>query len=394
MFRLRINCLIAFFLISAAAAEPLSLKEAVDLARKNNPDLAAAKAQWEAAKAKMPQAISLADPKLGLEYEQNMKMYTAEQMIMFPGKIYAEWQMAARESDFFGARYRAKLLEISSQAKAAYYDLFLVDRSLKIISEVKDLLSKIKITSQSKYTTGAVSQTDYLQANIEYLMMNNELITLGQERKVKEAKLRSILAAQGEGTIETEAELAFLGSSGAAADLEKAALEKRPERLAMKAELEAKDAGQLRSKMEFFPDLDLGVKKRVDDGWDAMLSFSVPLYFWKQSYGLAAAGLEREAAEAAYKNMQNMTRWEVREAYVMAETGKRTIELYKKSILPQSRQAVKVGLTAYQAGKIDFQALIGVEKLYREANLKYYESQVGYGKALAELERIIGGEIL
>src|SRR3989338_3637581 len=315
MSRIIVSCLIVILYFAPAWAEQLSLKEAVETARKNNPDLAAARAKWEAAKVKGPQVLSLADPKLGLEYEQipsgsrnpedGMKMFTAEQMIMFPGKIYAEWQMAARESDFFGARYRAKLLEISSQAKAAYYDLFLVDRSLKIISEVKDLLSKIKITSQSKYTTGAVSQTDYLQANIEYLMMNNELITLGQERKVKEAKLRSILAAQGEGTIETEAELAFLGSSGAAADLEKAALEKRPELLAMKAELEAKDAGQLRSKMEFFPDLDLGVKKRVEDGWDAMLSFSVPLYFLKQSYGLAAAGLEREAAEAAYKNMQN-----------------------------------------------------------------------------------------
>ncbi|MDD5593992.1 MAG: TolC family protein [Candidatus Margulisbacteria bacterium] len=395
----------ALILISAAAAEPLTLSAAVARAAKNNPELAAARAQWEAAKAKVPQAISFADPKLGLEYDQipsgsrkledGMKMYTAEQMIMFPGKIYAEWQMAGREADLFNARYKAKLLEIASQTRAAYYELYMVDRSIKVVAEVKDLLAGAKKTSETKYTTGMVAQTDLLQANIEYLMMNNELITLEQERKVKEAKLKSFIASPDSDavTIETETELDLPGLPASPDELEKSALKNRPELLAMKAELDARDAGQLRSKLEFFPDLDLGVRKRVNDGWDAMISFSVPLYFWKQGFGLSAAGLEREAAEAAYRNMQNMTRWEVREAYVMAETGIRTLELYKKSILPQSRQAVKVGLTAYQAGKIDFQALLLAEKMYREAGLKYYETQAGYGKARAELERIIGGEI-
>ena len=60
------------------------------------------------------------------------------------------------------------------------------------------------------------------------------------------------------------------------------------------------------------------------DGWDAMFSFSLPLYFWKQSYGVSSIGLEREAAKAAFSNMENMTLWEVKEAYIAADAARRT----------------------------------------------------------------------
>src|SRR3989338_10227662 len=131
MSRIIVSCLIVILYFAPAWAEQLSLKEAVETARKNNPDLAAARAKWEAAKVKVPQVLSLADPKLGLEYEQipsgsrnpedGMKMYTFEQMIMFPGKIYADYLMAAKEEEMYNARYKNKILEIGSAVKSAYY---------------------------------------------------------------------------------------------------------------------------------------------------------------------------------------------------------------------------------------------------------------------------------
>ncbi|MBI5399873.1 TolC family protein [Candidatus Saganbacteria bacterium] len=389
--------------MAAVWAEPLSLKDAVALAQKNNPELAAAKARWEAAKAKIPQTLSLPDPKLGLEYEQipsgsrnledGMKMYTAEQMIMFPGKIAAEYLITEREAAIFKAQYRAKVLEIFSQLKSAYYDLFIADRSIEIVAEVRDLLARIRKTAGAKYIVGETIQADVLQANIEYLMMENELLTLRQERSVKEARLKALLNQSDAATIEVAPALSFTETLEAATSLEQKALTVRPELLSMKAALEGKDYSQLKAKMEFFPDLDLGVKKRVGDGWDAMLSFSVPLYFWKQGYGLAAAGLEREAAAAEYEAMVNTTRWEIREAWVMADAAGRAIKLYETSIIPQSSAALKGALAAYLGKKVEFQTLLQIERTYREAKLKYYESQANYGKALAELERITGGNL-
>lgn len=390
------------FLSSAVWAEPLSLKQAVTTAFKNNPELAAARAQWEAAKAKVNQAVSLADPKLGLEYDQipsgsrkpedGLKMYTAEQMIDFPGKTYAEWQMAARTADLFRARFIAKQLEISSQTKAAYYDLYLADRSIETTEDVRLILSRAKRTAESKYITGKVSQADVLEADIELRLVENDLTNLRQERAVEAARLESLIVSTV-APIETEKDIASNITVGSLEVWERVALANRPALQAMKAELEMSDSAQLRSKMDFFPDLDLGARKRLGDGWDAMLSFSVPLYFWKQGYGLSAAGFEREAAESNLRNMQNMTHWEIREAYVMAASAKRTIALYETTILPQSQQAHTISLAAYQTGKLDFSSLLQIIKMHQAANLKYYGSRVDLGKALARLEELTGGEL-
>jgi len=399
----KLSLIFLVFIAASAFAGTLTLKEAVEAALKQNPEITSAKAEWESTKAKIPQALALDDPRLGLEYEQipsgsrnpedGMKMYTAEQMIMFPGKIYAEWQMARAEAEAAGANYKAKALEIAAQVKSAYYELFLADRAIEVIGEIRDFLLKIKKSAEAKYVVGDVVQSDVLMANIEYLMMDNELVTRQQERPVKEEKLKALLNRNDEVTIETEADLVLPGTIGSEKELEKAATLNRPELRAMKAELDAKDSAHFKSKMEFFPDTMLGVKKRAEDGWDAMISFSIPLYFWKQGYGVASVGLEKEAAEAAYQNMKNMTAWEVKEAWVMADSARRTVQLYEDKIVPQSAQALKAALAAYQAGKVDFQTFLNIERAYKEAKLKLFESRVKFGRTLAELDKIVGGEL-
>lgn len=394
--------LLGCLIFSVFAAE-MPLSTALKIAIEKNPDLQSAKMRKEAAQANIPKVLSLDDPQIGLEYEQipsgsrnledGMKMYTAKQMILFPGKIYAQWQMANKEAEMFDARYQAKALEVAAQVKFAYYELFLSDRSIEVIREIRDLLSKIKRSAEAKYIVGEAVQADVLTANIEYLIMDNELTTMAQEREVKEAKLKALLDPGIETTIETQTVLVFPGLIGSKAELEKAAINNRPELLAMKAEFEAKDAAQLMSKMEYFPDTMLKVKKRAADGWDAMFSFSVPLYFWKQSFGVASVGFEREAAQADYTNMKNMALWMFRESWAMVNAAQRTTDLYEKKIVPQSSQALKVASKAYNLGKIDFQSLLQIERTYKEAKLKLYGSQVNYGKALAELDRIVGREV-
>jgi outer membrane protein TolC len=223
--------------------------------------------------------------------------------------------------------------------------------------------------------------------------MENELANMKQERSVGQSKLQSLIADPEWTAIETAASLDLPATLEPETVLEEYAMRNRPELQMKLAEFEAKDLAHLGSKMNFFPDTDLGLRKRVDDGWDAMVSFTVPLYFWKQGYGVSSAGFEREAAEAEYRNARNRTKWELKEAYVMADSLSRTARLYEQKVLPEGAQVLKVALSAYQTGKFDFANLLQIERMYRETKLKYFEKQAGYGKAIAELEMIIGREI-
>lgn len=400
-FKLAIPLIIGFILfIQFSAYASSNLKDLIEIAKLNNPEITAAKSELDAAGAKIPQMLSLENPKIGLEYQQipsgsrnledGMKMYTAEQMIMFPGKIYADYLIAAKEAEIYDARYRAKILEISAAVKSAYYDLFYADRSVDALFEIKELMGQIKSAAISRYAVGRAPQTDALLANIEYLLMNNELKIMRQGRMAKETQLKSLLNQTDESIIDPDKELNLPKETVNEDNIRKTALEMRPELLAMKAEIDMKDAQNLKAGMEFFPDIGLGVKKRVSGGWDAMITLSVPLYFWKQGYGLSSSGFEKSALAAEYLNMKNMTISEVKDASVIANTSLETMKLYKNEIVPQSLGAAKIALSAYKAGKIDFQTVLQIEKTYREAKLKLFESQIKYGKALAKLERLIG----
>ncbi|MBI5701370.1 TolC family protein [Candidatus Saganbacteria bacterium] len=386
-------------------AEELPLTKALDIAAKNNPDLRSARAAWEASKSKIPQALSLSDPKIGVEYDSipanssnfsdGMKMYTADQMIMFPGKIFAEWMMAQNESKMFEARYQKKLREVVSDIKSAYYDLFVFDHSIQIISQNKDLLQSFKKIAESKYSVGQVTQADALMAASEYAMAVNELENMRNERNVKAARLNSLLFKPVDAKLGNILQISLSSIEGLPklSEIERRALNNRPELMEMKAMLDIKDAEQLKSKMGFFPDTTLGYKKRSGDGYDVMFSFTIPLYFWKQGYQLSETGSNRESADSAYKNMANMTSFEVRESYVMAENAQRTMKLYENKLVPLAEQALKVGVLSYQANKIDFSTLLNIQKNYRATKVKYYESRANYGKALAMFEKIIGRNI-
>jgi outer membrane protein TolC len=403
-YRLIYIILLIISLTSFAYAKPLSLNEAMEIALKQNPDILSVKAAWDSAKAKIPQSLSLEDPRIGLEYEQipsgsrnpeeGMKMYTAEQMIKFPGKIYAEYQTSVNETEMAEALYLEKVSSIKSQVKSAYYDLFFMDRALETAREVKGLLYQAQKAAEARYSVGDVPQTDLLQANIEYLKTDNELANLRKEREVKELKLKSLLNRLDDSSIDPEPALYLPATIEAETTLKNAALEKNPELKNTKAEIKLKESGLLLSKLEYFSDTSLGIRKRIDDGWDAMVSFSVPLYFWKQGSGVAQAGYDREAAQANFNNTKNMIVLEIKEAYVMADSSRRNMELYKKSIIPQSEQALKSSFSAYRTGKASFLSLLEIEKIYYEAKLKYFENQVNHGKALAELEKITGRDLL
>src|SRR3989339_204957 len=81
--------LLIIFIASHAQAEKVPLAQVIKEALDSNSEVLAARSKWESAREKIPQMLSLDDPKIGLEYEQipsgsrnladGMKMYTAKQ---------------------------------------------------------------------------------------------------------------------------------------------------------------------------------------------------------------------------------------------------------------------------------------------------------------------------
>ena len=115
----------------------LSLDSLIDEARNNNPEILALKNRYVASRAKVPQAFSLSDPWVGIEYEEvpkgktdltdaALRMYSFEQMVPFPTKLFTRANAASNAAKSALEEYKEKENEIIQKVTSTYSELFLL----------------------------------------------------------------------------------------------------------------------------------------------------------------------------------------------------------------------------------------------------------------------------
>ena len=58
--------------------------------------------------------------------------------------------------------------DVIRDIKAAYYDLFMIYKSIEVNLETKEILHHLSKIAEAKYATGLVSQWDVLKAQIAF----------------------------------------------------------------------------------------------------------------------------------------------------------------------------------------------------------------------------------
>lgn len=400
------SILFLLILILSFPAYGLSLDEVVSIARENNPEILAAKKSRDAVGSKAIKVSTWPDPQIELMYEQlpqsggslddaSMKMYGISQMIPFPGKLTVKRQSLEDAVKMADEKLRVKEQAIVSKVKSAYYTLFYIERSIEINEENRSLLNQFSNIAKAKYVVGKATQHDALKAQVELSLLSNELITLEQKRETARAKINTLLNRDIRTSIVIPTDLALSEQVLNPEQIEALALANQPELRAMGYGLEKSRRESLLARMEYLPDFKLKVLQREMratglDGWNASLMMNIPLWFWKEGAGVSEAYSRKDEIEASYNNMRNMVRFDVQEAYVKVDSAKRSVELFKKEVIPQAKQALRSAITAYESEKIDFLTLLNSQKTLLLSRLKYYEAFRNLGSNLAELERVIG----
>ena len=138
------------------AGEPLTLSVLIDEAKRNSPEILAAKKRWQASQARIPQAKSLEDPAIGLGFQytpgspfqlaktpSQERMLSLQQFLPFFGKLSLKGKIALVESQMAAAVYKNAELEVVNQVKNAYYDLFMNYKEINLNQQSLALLENI-----------------------------------------------------------------------------------------------------------------------------------------------------------------------------------------------------------------------------------------------------------
>lgn len=393
---------------SLVYAEELSLRLPDLLAelRRANPDLQAARKQVEAMQAKIPAARGLPAPRIGVEFEeiprgtfkvnQATVIYSLLQSIPFPGKLSLRHQVAVAQAQRTAAAFKKTELDLTTQLKTAYYDLFLIDRELEIQREQQIWLDQALESARVRYGTGGISQGELLRVQSEALEAVNQAQVLAHRRRGLEAHLNHLLNRPVDGPVGGVGEIALEPVPSDPAGLTARALENQPELLVFKFSSEKAQADWKLAKRELLPDLETMVELRDPamgpvGPWDLTLALVLPFWFWtKQKYGVRVALADKESAEAAFQGARNEAARQVHENWHEAKAAYDTAKLCKDSLIPLASQTVSSEMALYQSGKSSFMELLDALRTLAERRRTYYQHLAGLEQRIILLEQAVG----
>jgi len=385
----------------------LSLDELVAAALRDNPQLRALRARWEAMGERPAQERTLPNPMfsyMGMDEvdrhrfpDTNERRLELQQQFPWFGKLGLRGKVAEKDAEATEHMYWAAAREVVMMIKESYFDLFGVQQALTITRGEKDVLSRMQKIAETKYSTGTASQPDVLKAQAEISMLGARLLELEQQEVTIKARINTLLNRPPESSLGLAVTPPQAEFEGAYERLQALAREHRHEIDHAQVEIQREQHRRDLMKKEFFPDYRLGIEYRNFDRGEDMVMFTVgvDLPIWQRKYRAGVREAEKmiESSKAALDAVERQTSFDVRDAHFKALTAQRTVALYRTALVPQAEMRFQASEAGYRTGKVDFLDLLESERFLLNARVMLAMAEGNLGMQLARLERAVGTDL-
>jgi len=326
----------------------------------------------------------------------------------FPAVLALKGQIVDEEVRVAREKLEAARRDAIASARTAYWELIYVGQAAEITTRMIDLLENLDRSVASRYESGKTSFQDLVRIRIEREKAREELKTLVEERKNREAEIRGLLALPPEIAVGTPAYREVWAVLPGQAKLESLALARRQE-------VRAADAmvGRMERMLEMvetmtYPGFDLGLTPPPRgviapsaessgmggsaDGARQVAAAKAPnrlffaadeAYVREIRQRIAALKSEREAVRAE-------TLVGVRNAWFASDRARREEALYAAKVLGLSKSALESSLQGYAAGNVGFSDLLESYTGWLGANLARQRARVDIGITRSGLEAAVG----
>jgi len=394
--------------LALAAPAPLRLADLLREARDKNPDLQAATARARAAQSSVSPAGALDDPMLmvqlwngPVDFSTVPIMVQLSQNIPLGGKRGARTDMARADAAMADADLGQRQRDVETQVAAAYFDLFLADRTQETSDELEAILNIVLRAAEARVSTGKAEQVELLRAQGALVQLRSERETAVDHRRSSWARLSALLDRDPAAPPGTTTRPGVLGTLPDVSALTERALRDRPEVAGSRAAISGAHAQERLARANRIPDLGLFVAEMhtfrnpmgVSDFLFAGFQVNLPIFSGsKNEPRIAGAQAQLVAAQEAARALRNRVAAEVAEGYahVLAETHQ--IDLHHQ-LIPIARQAIQSAEASYAAGRSDFTMVLDSARELRMHEMNEAMHLAAYEQRLAELQRAVGSDV-
>jgi len=405
-------------LAGAAAADTLTLQEAIAEAQGSNPGLAAIKLRAKALAEIPSQAGALLDPRLSLNVtnlpldsfsltQEGMSQIQIgiTQTLPYPGKLALQSQLAELEANVAESEIYELQLQLTRDVKTVWWNLFYLDRALEAVARNQTLLEQFVRIAETRYQVGQGLLQDILLAQLELSRLHDSDIRLHNMRDNEASRLNVLLGRSSSHVIQIPASVNEQPPTLIDEDvLQQHAITRHPNLLSQRHRTEAARTRIDLALKDYVPDFTVGAvygfrsgdnvngSRRADLG-TVILSMSLPFHSSsKQDRAVDQRNAEWMQQKYQLDDYRNQTIFEVKRAINDYRYGNKQVVLFKNEIVPQARQTVDAMLAAYQAGKVDFLNLVRSQATLYNYETEYWKAISSTNQALARLVAAVGEE--
>lgn len=393
------------------AEEPLRLADVVAAALDANPSIAVARQRAQAMREVPAQVSAYDDPTLsweGWDIPESLRVDQAEnnifrlsQKVPYPGKRTLAGMAATREADAASEDVRTSQLDVRAAVTRAYADLWLAHERTRIIGRDRALIERSAKTAESQYAVGQSTQADVLRAQVELTHATIQERTAGLAIDRARAALNALLSRAPSQPLGVPEPPAVRHIDASVDTLVERALQQRPELAAQRSTIGRETSGVELARLGTRPDFEVSVGRFLNygrsDGFGAMASVTLPfvqeLISGKYGAAVGEARARVAGAESEMRRLRDAVQREVAEAYAMANSAALEHDLARSTHVPHAEQAVRVTEAAYVSGEVDFAALLDTLRMMQATHLQHIEAAAAYERAVADLERAVGGPL-
>ncbi len=397
--------------IKEVLQKELSLEILIAAAFERNPGLQSAKKDWSATLERYSQATSLDNimqqysafiKELNTRIGSRRQKQTLSQQFPFPGTLSLKGDIVTKEVNIARENYRIVLRDLITQLKLAYYELVYLGEAVRISDENLKLLKHLESTAFVKYKTGQAGYSDVIKVQVKISKLDNDIITLKEERKTVVAKLNQLLNLPSQFALGLPQPIALRDTGLSLDKLSQLGLEKQQEIKRLKLEIERTNLAIELAEKKFYPDFTLGFSYFEDKAGNLVgvakqketfsLKPAAKTQFWfgKNEAYIREARLKYQALQDQLTSLQDKLRYAVKEHYFHLDTAKRNVVLYRDSLLRLAQNALQAAETEYLAGKIDFLNVLDAQAVWLDYSLLYHRSLRDQNQSMAKLEQVIG----
>lgn len=396
---------------SAGAVAGEGIVDLIRLARRLNPEVAAAALEADAASARIASAGALDDPKFQIELitprtdggwpDKNPEEQAFRIRQMFPLAGKRALRRGIAEAN--GRQAQAQRLEVENQiayrVKVTYAEYHLAHLAEEETRSLLATLDRLIALARTRYAQGLGAQEDVTGAEAERAALAAELVRVQTERHQARTRLNGLLARPPEIVlVEKPAPrpVPRLDALSLAALVERAGAES-PTIRAQSAQIESAEQASRLADRGWYPDLEVSLGAVLREGrfeeYELMTEINIPL----QTARLRAQQREAASMAGAARSRLDQLRLEVttelHDAHAALVAAVRRRKILEEHALPQARIAVASAVRAYELARGEFASLLLLERALRETILAWLSAQFDEQVRIADIERLIGGEL-